>query len=196
MANPFLQTHYRRGATDLTPEQIEEIRHLKNKVPTYMIVRDYHIRKERVHDIWNNCERLQQNKKYELAEILSTDKKAKLRTPDSSPVHESVGLNKPQDKQKKKASGSAEDTKGKSIRVSNDSSEIVGGDLEVKKDTIDISPNSSALAPLASESSPSQSLIISQNSGDVSEMLKKVNIEMKKVRTKGRTITSKLATGI
>ncbi|CAB5364452.1 unnamed protein product [Rhizophagus irregularis] len=161
-----------------------------------MIVRDYHIRKERVHDIWNNCERLQQNKKYELAEILSTDKKAKLRTPDSSPVHESVGLNKPQDKQKKKASGSAEDTKGKSIRVSNDSSEIVGGDLEVKKDTIDISPNSSALAPLASESSPSQSLIISQNSGDVSEMLKKVNIEMKKVRTKGRTITSKLATGI
>ncbi|PKK59656.1 hypothetical protein RhiirC2_794524 [Rhizophagus irregularis] len=43
MANPFLQTHYRRGATDLMPEQIEEIRHLKNKVPTYMIVRDYHM---------------------------------------------------------------------------------------------------------------------------------------------------------
>ncbi|CAB4393183.1 unnamed protein product [Rhizophagus irregularis] len=107
MANPFLQTHYRRGATNLTPEQIKEIRHLKNKVPTYMI-----------------------SKKYELAEILSTGKKAKLRTSDSSSVHESVGLNKPQDKQKKKASGSAED---KSIRVSDDSSEIVGGDLEVKK---------------------------------------------------------------
>ncbi|CAB4398629.1 unnamed protein product [Rhizophagus irregularis] len=165
MANPFLQTHYQRGATDLTPEQIEEIRHLKNKVPTYMIVRDYHI------------------------QILSTGKKAKLRTPDSSPVHESVGLNKPQDKQKKKASRS------KSIRVSDDSSEIVGGDLEAKKDTIDISPDSFALAPLASESSPNQSLIISQDFGDVSEMYKKVNIEMKKVRTKGRTFTSKLATG-
>src|SRR2546426_153873 len=75
MANPFLQTHYRRGATDLSAEQIEEIRHLKNKVPTYMIVRDYHICKERVHDIWNNSERSQQSKKYELAEILSTDKK-------------------------------------------------------------------------------------------------------------------------
>ncbi|CAB4397687.1 unnamed protein product [Rhizophagus irregularis] len=89
----------------------------------------------------------------------------------------------PQDKRKKKASGF------KSIRVSDDSSEIVGEDLEAKKDTIDISPDS------FSESSPSQSLIISQNSEDVSEMFKKVNIEMKKVRTKGRTITSKLATG-
>ncbi|CAI2201138.1 13588_t:CDS:2, partial [Funneliformis geosporum] len=78
--------------------------------------------------------------------ILSTDKKAKLHAPDSSP-----------DKQKKKASVS------KSIRVSNDSSEIVGEDLEVKKNTIDISP----------ESFPSQSLIISQDSGDVSEMFKK-----------------------
>jgi hypothetical protein len=179
MANPFLQTHYRRGATDLTPEQIEEIRHLKNKVPTYMIVRDYHIRKERVHDIWNNCERSQQSKKYELAEILSTDKKAKLHTPDSSSVHESARSSQSQDKQKKKALGS------KSIRVSDDSSEIVGGNLEVKKDTIDISP----------ESSPSQLPIILQDSEDVLEMFKKVNIEMKKVRTKGRTITSKLATG-
>ena len=79
MANSFLQTHYRRGVTDLLAEQIKKIRHLKNKVPTYMIVRDYHIRKERVHDIWNNCERSQQSKKYELAEMLSTDKKAKLR---------------------------------------------------------------------------------------------------------------------
>jgi len=133
MANPFLQTHYRRGATDLSAEQIEEIRHLKNKVPTYMIVRDYHIRKERVHDIWNNSERSQQSKKYELAEILSTDKKAKLRIPDSSSVHKSAHSSQPQDKQKKKALGSAEGTKGKSIRVSDDSSEIVGGDLEEKK---------------------------------------------------------------
>ncbi|CAI2196141.1 14953_t:CDS:1, partial [Funneliformis geosporum] len=131
----------------------------------------------RVHDIWNNCERSQQSKKYELAEILSTDKKAKLHASDSSSVYESARSS--QYKQKKKASGS------KSICVSDDSSEIVGGDLEVKKNTIDISP----------ESSSSQSLIISQDSGDVSEMFKKVNIEMKKVRTKGRTITSKLATG-
>ena len=92
-----------------------------------MIVRDYHIRKERVHDIWNNCERSQQSKKYELAEILSTDKKAKLRIPDSSSVHKSAHSSQPQDKQKKKASGS------KSIRVSDDSSEIVGGNLEEKK---------------------------------------------------------------
>ena len=183
MANSFLQTHYRRDATDLSAEQIEEIRHLKNKVPTYMIVRNYHIRKERVHDIWNNCERSQQSKKYEMAEMLSTDKKAKLRIPDSSSVHESAHSNQPQGKQKKKASGS------KFIRVSDDSSEIVGGDLEEKKDTIDISPDS------FSKSSSNQSLIISQDSGDVSEMFKKVNNEMKKVRTKGRTITSKLATG-
>ncbi|CAI2200166.1 13587_t:CDS:1, partial [Funneliformis geosporum] len=119
-------------------------------------------------------------KKYELAEILSTDKEAELHAPDSSPVYELARSSQLQDKQKKKTSGS------KSIRVSDNSSKIVGGDLEVKKDTIDISP----------ESSPSQSLIISQDSGDVSEMFKKVNLEMKKVRTKGRTITSKFATGI
>ena len=88
MANSFLQTHYRRGATDLSAEQIEEIRHLKNKVSTYMIVRDYYIRKERVHDIWNNCKRSQQSKKYELAKILSIDKKAKLCTPNSFPVRD------------------------------------------------------------------------------------------------------------
>src|SRR5947207_6435277 len=127
MANPFLQTHYRRDATDLMPEQIEEIRHLRNKIPTYMIVRNYHIRKEHVHDIWNNCERSQQSKKYELAEMLSTDKKAKLRISNSSSVHESAHSSQLQDKQKKKASGS------KSIRVSDDSSKIVGGDLEKKR---------------------------------------------------------------
>ena len=62
-------------------------------------------------------------------------------------------------------------------------------ETEEKKDTIDISPDS------FSKSSPNQSLIILQDSEDVSEMFKKLNIEMKKVRTKGRTITSKLATG-
>ncbi|PKK59223.1 hypothetical protein RhiirC2_795138 [Rhizophagus irregularis] len=62
MVDPFLKTHYRRGATDLTPEQIEEIRHLKNK-------------------------RSQQSKKYILAEILSTDKKAEHSISDSSPAN-------------------------------------------------------------------------------------------------------------
>src|SRR5436305_975903 len=101
-----------------------------------MIVRNYHIRKERVHDIWNNSEWLQQSKKYELAEILSTDKKAKLRISSSFSVHKSAHLSQLQDKQKKKVSGS------KSIRVSDNSSEIVSGDLKKKKDTIDISPDS------------------------------------------------------
>ena len=75
MANPFLQTHYRRGATDLSAEQIEEIRHLKNKVPTYMIVRDYHICKERVYDIWNNSERSQQSKNMNWQKFLVQTKK-------------------------------------------------------------------------------------------------------------------------
>ncbi|CAG8803743.1 5919_t:CDS:1 [Dentiscutata erythropus] len=61
MSTSVLKTHYRRGATILTPEKIEEIRHLKNKVPVYMIVNEYHINKDHVHDIWNDSERSQQN---------------------------------------------------------------------------------------------------------------------------------------
>ena len=61
MPSQFLKTHYRRGASVLTPEQIEEIRCLKNRVPAYMIVRNYHINKDRVSDIWDDCERLQQS---------------------------------------------------------------------------------------------------------------------------------------
>ncbi|CAB4395770.1 unnamed protein product [Rhizophagus irregularis] len=161
MANPFLQTHYRRSATDLTPEQIEVIRHLKNKVPTYMIVRDYHIRKKRVHDtVYGTI--VNGHNRYTRQFIRAN------RRISGKRKHRGLSLY---------------------IRVSDDSSEIVGGDLEAKKDTIDISPD-----PF-SKSSPSQSLIILQDSGDVSEMFKKVNIEMKKVRTKGCTITSKLATG-
>ena len=45
MSISILKTHYRRGANILTPEQIEEIRHLKNKVLAYMIVKEYHINK-------------------------------------------------------------------------------------------------------------------------------------------------------
>ena len=66
----FLKTHYRRGASVLTPEQIEEIRCLKNKVPAYMIVRNYHINKDRVSDIWDDCEHLQQSGEYVLADML------------------------------------------------------------------------------------------------------------------------------
>ena len=61
MSTSILKTHYRRSATILTSEQIEEIRHLKNKVLAYMIVKEYHINKNQVHDIWNDCERSQQN---------------------------------------------------------------------------------------------------------------------------------------
>jgi hypothetical protein len=69
MSTSILKTHYRRSATVLTSEQIEEIRHLKNKVPVYMIVKEYHINKNRVHDIWNDCERFQQNGNHFLEEL-------------------------------------------------------------------------------------------------------------------------------
>lgn len=69
MSTSILKTHYRRSATVLTSEQIEEIRHLKNKVPAYMIVKEYHINKNRVHDIWNECERFQQNGNHFLEEL-------------------------------------------------------------------------------------------------------------------------------
>jgi len=80
------------------PEQIKKIKYFKNKVPIYMIMRDYHIHKEHVYNIWNNCKRLQQSKKYELAEILSIDKKAKLHIPNLSSIYKSIYLNKSQDK--------------------------------------------------------------------------------------------------
>ena len=51
MSTSILKTHYQRSATVLTSEQIEEIRHLKNKVLAYMIVKEYHINKNRVYDI-------------------------------------------------------------------------------------------------------------------------------------------------
>src|ERR1051325_3141575 len=69
MSTSILKTHYRRSATVLTSKQIEEIRHLKNKVPVYMIVKEYHINKNRVHDIWNDCERFQQNGNHFLEEL-------------------------------------------------------------------------------------------------------------------------------
>src|SRR4051812_46166199 len=70
MPTQFLKTHYRRDASVLTAEQVEEIRCLKNRVPAYMIVRDYHINKNRVSDIWDNNERLQQSRECVLADML------------------------------------------------------------------------------------------------------------------------------
>ena len=35
-----------------------------------MIVRNYHINKDRVFNIWDNCERMQQSEKYVLADML------------------------------------------------------------------------------------------------------------------------------
>ncbi|RIB10158.1 hypothetical protein C2G38_2206874 [Gigaspora rosea] len=61
MTTPYLKIYYRKKATFLTPEQIEAIRKLKDKVPIYTVIRDFHINENRVKDIWNNCERLQQN---------------------------------------------------------------------------------------------------------------------------------------
>ena len=66
MTTLFLQIYYCQNANYLSPKQIKEIRELKNKVPIYKIVKDYHIRKERVIDIWNNCECLQQDKENSL----------------------------------------------------------------------------------------------------------------------------------
>ncbi|GES94120.1 hypothetical protein RCL_jg27569.t1 [Rhizophagus clarus] len=89
MSTSILKTHYRRSATILTPEQIEEIRHLKNKVPVYMIVKEYHINKNRVHDIWNDCERSQQNGNHFFEEL------RKVQSISSVPPSE----NSPQDKE-------------------------------------------------------------------------------------------------
>ena len=51
MSISILKTHYQKDANILTPEQIEEIRHLKNKVLEYMIIKKYHINKNHIHNI-------------------------------------------------------------------------------------------------------------------------------------------------
>ena len=104
MPTQFLKTHYQRGASVLTPEQIEEIRCLKNKVPAYMIVRDYHINKDRVADIWDNNERLQQSGEYVLADMLPKASNSPSET----------------DSKKKKTEGTKlkEKSRSKSVRIS------------------------------------------------------------------------------
>lgn len=114
MMTPFLQSYYRRDANPLTPEQIEEIRVRKNKVPIYTIIRDYHIRKERVLDIWNNCERYQQGGSFDIVDnntnmgiqttnhnmhdielpAVSSDKQSKRGKSRSKPVRISDPVNK------------------------------------------------------------------------------------------------------
>lgn len=103
MPTQFLRTHYRQGASVLMPKQVEEIRYLKNKVPAYMIVRDYHINKDHVSNIWDNNERLQQSGEYVLANML----------PKASSPSET-------DSKKKKTGGikSKEKFKFKSVRIS------------------------------------------------------------------------------
>jgi hypothetical protein len=116
MSTSILKTHYRRNATVLTSEQIEEIRHLKNKVPVYMIVKEYHINKNRVHDIWNDCERSQQNGNHFLEELRKVQSISSVLPSENNPqekennhpisgslepFHETIEMNV-QEKQKKK----------------------------------------------------------------------------------------------
>src|SRR3954452_10069773 len=130
MSISILKTHYRRGANILTPEQIEEIRHLKNKVPAYMIVKEYHINKNRVHDIWNDCERFQQNGNHFLEElkkvqsISSVPPSGNIPQENNPPIsgsldrfHESIEMNA-QEKQKKKKKPTKRSLQDQSIQSS------------------------------------------------------------------------------
>nr|CAG8671065.1 535_t:CDS:2 [Entrophospora candida] len=87
MNTPFLKTYYRRKATVLTPEQIEEIRMQKNKVPIYRIKKDYHIREEHVLDIWKKCERLQQDVDYN-----STSKSKSVKNSDLPIINGGINM--------------------------------------------------------------------------------------------------------
>jgi len=116
MSTSILKTHYRRSATVLTSEQIEEIRHLKNKVSAYMIVKEYHINKNRVHDIWNGCERYQQNGNHFFEELRKVQSISSVPPSENNlqekennhpisrslePFHETIEMNV-QEKQKRK----------------------------------------------------------------------------------------------
>ena len=116
MSTLILKTHYQRSATVLTSEQIEEIRHLKNKVLAYMIVKEYHINKNCVHNIWNDCECFQQNGNHFLEELKKVQSISSVPPSENNlqekennhpisgsldPFHESIEINA-QEKQKKK----------------------------------------------------------------------------------------------
>ena len=132
MSTSILKTHYRRSATVLTSEQIEEIRHLKNKVPAYMIVKEYHINKNRVHDIWNDCERFQQNGNHFLEELKKVQSISSVPPSENNPqekennhpisgsldpFHESIEINA-QEKQKKKKKPTKRSLQDQSIQSS------------------------------------------------------------------------------
>ncbi|CAJ0648914.1 7930_t:CDS:1 [Entrophospora sp. SA101] len=126
MSTPHLKTYYRRGATILTPEQIEEIRKSKNKVPKYVLVRNFHINENRVEDIWKNSERSQQNGDHSLSNTVD-------RFPDSSHLL-NIGMDEnvmqvnsivTSDKQTKKTSRKKKDNS--SVELSK------GGDLSESK---------------------------------------------------------------
>ena len=92
MSTSILKTHYWRGANILTPRQIEEIRHLKNKVPVYMIVKEYHINKNRVYDIWNDCEHSQQNENHFFEELRKVQTISSVPPSENDPIVESLKL--------------------------------------------------------------------------------------------------------
>ena len=132
MSTSILKTHYRRSATVLTSEQIKEIRHLKNKVLAYMIVKEYHINKNRVHDIWNDCERFQQNGNHFLEELKKVQSISSVPPSENNPqekennhpisgsldpFHESIEINA-QEKQKKKKKPTKRSLQDQSIQSS------------------------------------------------------------------------------
>jgi len=100
----------------LTSKQIKEIRYLKNKVLIYIIVNEYHINKNRVYDIWNDCEDFQQNGNHFLEELKKVQSISSVPPSENNPqekennhpisgsldpFHESIEINA-QEKQKKK----------------------------------------------------------------------------------------------
>src|SRR6185295_615667 len=86
MNTPFLKSYYRRKSTYLTSEQIETIRSLKDKVPKYRIMRDFHINEHRVDDIWEDRERQQQIIQSTISTEIST-----LVSPTSSKNFNQIG---------------------------------------------------------------------------------------------------------
>ena len=81
-----------------------------------MIVKEYHINKNRVHDIWNDCERFQQNGNHFLEELKKVQSISSVPPSENNPqekennhpisgsldpFHESIEINA-QEKQKKK----------------------------------------------------------------------------------------------
>ena len=153
MSTPILKTHYQRNATVLTSEQIEEIRHLKNKVLVYMIVKEYHINKNHVHDIWNDCERSQQNGNHFLEELRKVQSISSVLPSENNPqekennhpisgslepFHETIEMNvQEKQKKKKKLPKRSLQDQPKSIR-SSDLPEISAGGL-YQNSTLDIS---------------------------------------------------------